>query len=168
MGNALLRPDPGLFVWTLLTFLVLLTILAKFAWRPLLRTLESRQATIRKSLDDALQAKKDLERLHVESAEIMRKARLDAESIVSQSRADADRLREEMKQKAKADADIVVRNAERQIQLETTRALQQIRHEAVDLSVAIASKLLQRNISKEDNEKLIDEALRQIDVTRSH
>jgi F-type H+-transporting ATPase subunit b len=73
-----------------------------------------------------------------------------------------------MKEKAKADADIVVRNAERQIQLETTRALQQIRHEAVDLSVAIASKLLQRNISREDNEKLIDEALRQIELTRSH
>jgi F-type H+-transporting ATPase subunit b len=67
-----------------------------------------------------------------------------------------------MKQKAQSDADIVVRNAERQIQIETARALQQIRLEAVDLSVAIASKLLQRNISKEDNEKLIDEALTQM------
>jgi F-type H+-transporting ATPase subunit b len=168
MNNPLVQPDPGLFIWTIITFLVLLAALAKFAWRPLLAALESRQDTIRKALDDAQQAKQDLERLHVESVEIIRKARLDAESIVSQSRADADRLREEMKQKAKADADVVVRNAERQIQLETTRALQQIRHEAVDLSVAIASKLLQRNISKEDNEKLIEDALRQIEVTRSH
>jgi F-type H+-transporting ATPase subunit b len=57
-----------------------------------------------------------------------------------------------------------VRNAERQIQLETARALQQIRHEAVDLSVMIASKLIGRNLSKDDNARLIDEALQQIDA----
>ena len=63
----------------------------------------------------------------------------------------------------------MLRNAERQIELETTRALQQIRQEAVDLSVTIASKLIQRNITKEDNDKLIDEALKQIESTpRSH
>ena len=55
-----------------------------------------------------------------------------------------------------------MKNAERQIQLETTRALEQIRHEAVDLSVMIASKIIQRNLSKEDNDRLIDEALRQV------
>ena len=77
-------------------------------------------------------------------------------------------FREELRGRAKAEAETLVANAERQIQLETSRALQQIRSEAVDLSVAIASKLLQRNISKEDNERLIDEALRQIDGTRSH
>ena len=68
-----------------------------------------------------------------------------------------------MKQKARAEADDIVKNAERQIQLETGRALQQIRHEAVDLSVMIASKLIQRNLSKEDNERLIDEALKQVE-----
>ena len=63
----------------------------------------------------------------------------------------------------------MLKNAERQIELQTTRAVQQIRKEAVDLSVTIASKLLQRNISKEDNEKLIADALAQIEsVPRSH
>ena len=78
------------------------------------------------------------------------------------SRSDAERLREEMRQKARAEADGIVKTAERQIQLETARAIQQIRHEAADLSVAIASKLIQRNLTKEDNEKLIDEALKQL------
>jgi F-type H+-transporting ATPase subunit b len=64
---------------------------------------------------------------------------------------------------ARGEAYGIVRNAERQIQLETARALQQIRHEAVDLSVMIASRIIQRNLSKEDNEKLIDEALRQVE-----
>ena len=71
-----------------------------------------------------------------------------------------------MKQKARAEADAIVRNAERQIQLELGRALQQIRHEAVELSVLIASKLIRRNLSKEDNERLIDEALQQIESRR--
>src|SRR6185436_575105 len=101
-----------------------------------------------------------------ESSQIMRQARVEAEAIISASRGDAERLREEMRQKAKAEADGLVKNAERQIQLETDRALQQIRHEAIDLSVMIASKILQRNLTKEDNERLIDEALKQVETRR--
>jgi len=167
MDNPLVQPDPGLYIWTILTFLVLLTLLAKFAWGPLLKALESRQETIRKSLDDAQKAKEELERLQHESAQIVRQARVEADAIITQSRTDAAHLREEMRAKAKEDADGIIKNAERQIQLETTRAIQQIRHEAIDLSVEIASKIIQRNLSKEDNEKLIEEALRQVE-TRQH
>lgn len=167
MDNPLVQPDPGLFIWTILTFLVLVTLLAKFAWRPLLKALDDRQAAIRKSLDEAVQARQELERLNVESAEIVRKARVEADAIVSASRSDGERVRQEMKQKARADADALVRHAERQIQLETGRALQQIRHEAVDLSVMIASKLIGRNLSKEDNERLIEETLRQVESRRN-
>jgi F-type H+-transporting ATPase subunit b len=166
MDNPLVQPDPGLFVWTILTFLLLLFLLTKFAWRPLLKALESRQDSIRKALDDAQQAKQELERLHAESAEMIRQSRVEADAIVTRSRADAERLREEMKQKARGEADAIVKNAERQIQLETGRALQQIRREAVDLSVMIASKLIQRNLTKEDNERLIEEALSQVDGTK--
>ena len=164
--NPLVQPDPGLFIWTILTFLVLVTLLARFAWRPLLQALDSRQELIRKSLDEAQQARQELERLQHESAQIIRQARVDAEAVVAQSRSDAARLRDEMRQKAKAEADGIVRNAERQIQLETQRALQHIRHEAVDLSVMIASKILQRNLTREDNEKLIEEALKQVETPR--
>ena len=166
MDNPLVQADPGLFIWTIVTFLVLLALLAKFAWKPLLAALDSRQETIRKSLEDAQRARQELERLNKESAEIVRKAHVEAESIISQGRADGERLREEVRQKARTEADHIVRNAERQIQLETGRALQQIRREAVDLSVMIASKIIQRNISKEDNERLIEDALKQIDAPR--
>src|SRR5262245_14357863 len=168
MDNPLVQLDPGLFIWTIATFLLLLTLLAKFAWKPLLQALEGRQQMIRKSLDDAQQAKQELERLQTESAQIIRAGRAEADAIISRSRSDAERLREEMRQKARAEADVVLRNAERQIQLETERALQQIRREAVDLSVMIASKLIQRNLSKEDNDKLIEEALRQMETQRQH
>jgi F-type H+-transporting ATPase subunit b len=99
----------------------------------------------------------------------LQNAQGEAVAIVEEARRDAERLREELRQRAKGEADKLIANAERQIQLETTRAVQQIRQEAVDLSVSIASKLLQRNISKDDNEKLIADALKQIEASpRSH
>jgi F-type H+-transporting ATPase subunit b len=164
--NTLVQPDPGLYIWTIVTFLVLVAALAKFAWRPLLEALERRQDAIRKSLDDAQKAKQELERLHVESQRILAAARSEADQILSATRSDANRFREELKQKAQAEATGIVKNAERQIELETARALQQIRTEAVDLSVAIASKLLERNLTKEDNERLIEETFKQIEGRR--
>ena len=165
--NPLVQPDPGLFIWTIVTFLGLLWALKKLAWGPLLEALETRQNAIRKSLDDAQQAKVELERLNAESARIIQQARAEGEAIVSQGRVDGDRLREEIRAKARTEADHIVKNAERQIQLETSRALEQIRREAVDLSVMIASKIIQRNLNKEDNERLIDDALKQVENRRN-
>ena len=164
MDNPLVQPDPGLFIWTILTFLVLVGLLAKFAWRPLLEALECRQTTIAKALDDAKAAQQELQRLQKESAEIMRQARIEAEAIIARSRTDADVLREELKQKSRAEAASIVKNAEQQIALETARAVQQIRHEAVNLSVEIASKILQRQVSREDNEALIEATLKQVEA----
>ncbi len=161
--NPLIRPDPGLYIWTIVTFLILVTLLARFAWRPLLQALDRRQAQIKQSLDDAQQAKQELERLQQESAQIIRQARAEAEQIVSNSRAYAEKLKDEIKAKARADAEVIVQNAERQIQTETRRALEQIRVEAADLSVMIASKLIQRNLTKEDNARLIEQALQQVE-----
>ena len=167
MDNPLVQVEPGLFIWTIFTFLVLLGLLAKFAWGPLLKALEERQETIRKSLDDADQATLELKRLQQESAQIIAEARAEAQSIVATSRAAAETVREDVKQKAKGEADALVRGAQRQIQLETARALQQIRHEVVDLSLAVASKLIKKNLTQEDNEALIQDSLAQIDASRN-
>ena len=161
--NPLVQPDPGLYIWTILTFLVLVALLAKFAWRPLLRALEERQATIRASLDEARKAREDLERVQADAERLLAEARVQAGQIIARTREDAGRFREELQQKAQLDAANLVKNAERQIQLETTRAVEQLRREAVDLSVTIASKILQRSVSKEDNERLIDDTLRQLE-----
>jgi F-type H+-transporting ATPase subunit b len=163
MNNPLVQPDPGLYIWTIVTFLVLVALLAKFAWRPLLAALDARQEAIRKSLDDVRQARQELEKVHADSAKILAQARAEADSIVSSTRADVNQFREEMRQKARAESEGIVKNAERQIAQETARALQQIRHEAVDISVGIASKLLQRNVSKEDNARLIEDTFKQIE-----
>ncbi len=162
MDNPLVQPDPGLFIWTILTFIVLLFLLGKFAWKPLLQALESRQESIRKSLDDAEQARQELEQVQSESARIVAKARADADTIIANSRADAAKLQEELKQKARAEADGILQNAEKQIQRQTEQSLGQIRGEAVEISLMIASKLIQRNLSEEDNTRLIEDTLKQI------
>jgi F-type H+-transporting ATPase subunit b len=166
--NPLVQPDPGLYIWTILTFLVLVGLLAKFAWRPLLTALEQRQQTIRQSLDDARRAREEVQRVQADATRILNEARTQAESIIADTRSDANRLRDELRQKAQADAASLLRNAERQIELDTARALQTIRQEAVELSVTLASKLLQRNLTKDDNERLIEDTLRKLDAPRPH
>jgi F-type H+-transporting ATPase subunit b len=157
MNNPLVAAEPGLYIWTILTFLGLVLLLRLMAWKPLLAMLKEREDMIARSLE--------LERLNVESQRILAQARTEAESIISRTRDDATRFREELKQKAQAEAAGIVKNAEKQIALETSRAVQQIRQEAVELSVAIASKLLQRNVSRADNERLIEDTFRQLEAT---
>ncbi|TDI13320.1 MAG: ATP synthase F0 subunit B [Acidobacteria bacterium] len=163
MDNPLVQPDPGLFLWTILTFLVLLVLLAKFAWKPLLALLDRREEMIRQSLDDADKAKQELQRLQQESKEILSKARVEAQSILAKSRSQAEKLKGELRQEAKVQADSILRDAEKQIQVETKKAIAVIKNEVVDLSLLVASKLIKRNLSKEDNQSLIEESLKQVE-----
>ncbi len=162
MVNPLVQPDPGLFLWTIFTFLTLVWALRRYAWGPLLRALDARQETIRKSLDDAEQARLALEQAQQASEKVMTDARAEAQSILAQSRAAAEAFQEESKQKARTEAEALVTAAQRQIQQETARAMQEIRRETVDLSLQIASKLIRKNLTPEDNDALIRESLGQI------
>ena len=163
MNNPLVTVDPGLYIWTIVTFGVLVLLLRKFAWGPLLAALDRREKMIAGAVDDARKAREELERVKQDSAKVLAEARKDAESIVARTRADAERLREELRTKAADEAAGIVTNAERRIQQETAKAIQQVRAEAVDVSLAIASKLLQRNVTKEDNERLIADVVNSLD-----
>jgi F-type H+-transporting ATPase subunit b len=167
MDNPLVQVEPGLAIWTILAFLALLFLLKKFAWGPLLRALDARQETIRKSLEDAQQARQAAEDANRNSEQILKQARAEAEAIVAASRTEAEKLREEMRQTAKADAETIMRDARTQINAETDRALRQIRGEIADISVDIATKLIRRNCSREANIDLIEETLNQIDTAGS-
>jgi F-type H+-transporting ATPase subunit b len=161
--NPLVQPDPGLYVWTILTFGVLVLLLRKYAWGPLLAALDRREKMIAGAVDDARKAREELERVKVDSAQVLTEARKEAETVVSRARADSAVLRDELRKKAADEAAGIVTNAERRIQQETAKAIQQIRAETVDLSLAIASKILQRNVSKEDNERLIADVVNSLE-----
>jgi F-type H+-transporting ATPase subunit b len=161
--NPLVRPDPGLYVWTIVTFGVLVLLLWKYAWGPLLAALDRREKMIAGAVDDARKAREELERVKQDSTKVLAEARKDAEGIVSRTRADAEKLREELRKKAADEAAGIVTNAERRIQQETAKAIQQIRGEAVDMSLAIASKILQRTVTKDDNERLIADVVNSLE-----
>ena len=166
MDNPLVQPDPGLYFWTIAVFLVLLFLLKKFAWGPLLAALEERQTGIRKSLDDADRATRELADVQTKASALVGKARMEADAILSEARADGVKIREELRNLAQQEAQAITRNAQQQIQLERDRAVSQLRQQAVELSVMIASKLIRRNLTREDNAALIEDALQQVESSR--
>lgn len=166
MDNPLVQLDPGLFFWTIAVFLTLLFLLKKFAWGPLLAALEERQAGIRKSLDDADTAKRELAEVQAKASALIGQARTEADAILSEARADGARMRQELRDTGQKEKEALIRGAQQQIQQERDRAVSDLRQEAVELSVMIASKLIRRNLTREDNAALIDDALEQVDSSR--
>ena len=156
----------GNAIWTLTIFVIVVVVLGRFAWGPVLALLQQREEFIHRSLSDAKREREEAEARLREYSAKLQGAQAEAVKIIEDARRDAERLRGELRERARNEADTIMKNAERHIQLETARALQQIRTEAVDLSVMIASKLIQRNLTKEDNERLIEEALKQVEGPR--
>ena len=160
--NPLVQLDPGLFIWTILTFLILFFVLAKFAWKPLLLALESRENTIKSSLQDAEKAKTELERLNVESEEIMAKARSEAQTIRVEAKSAAEKIKADVMIQAGEDAKKIRDEAQKQIKVEKAKAISEIRQEVVNLTMLVAEKVIRKNLSKEDNQSLIEDSIKHL------
>ena len=162
--NPLVQLDPGLFIWTIITFMVLFFVLAKFAWKPLLKMLQDREDMIRTSLDDAEKAKVELERLNEESEAIMAKARSEAQTILADGKAAAEKVKEDTVAKAKEQANKIREDAEKQILVEKDKAIADIKQEVVNISLSVAEKLIHKNLSDADNKALIEESLKKVNT----
>ena len=162
MDNPLVRVDPGLYIWTIATFVALAWLLRKYAWQPLLAALDERQKTIASAVENARLAREQLEKTQEQAGQLLAQARADAESLLVQARTDANVFREELRGKAAAEAEAITKNAEKQIQRETAKAVETIRREAIELSVTMASKLIRRQVSAQDQESLLQESLKEI------
>ena len=160
--NPLVKLDPGLFIWTILTFLILFFVLAKFAWKPLLAALESRENIIKSSLEDAEKAKTELERLNAESEEIIAKARSEAQTIRVEAKSAAEKIKADVMVQAGEDAKKIRDEAEKQIQVEKDKAINEIRQEVVNLTMTVAEKVIKKNLSKEDNQSLIEDSIKHL------
>ena len=160
--NPLTAVTPGLYIWTIITFLLLFYVLAKFAWKPLLGMLEERENLIKTSLNDAETARKELEKINLESEAIITKARTDAQSILSDGKAAAEKIKDDTVAKAKEEANKIKEEAKLQIKAEKDKAISDIKKEVVDLSISVAEKLINKNISEQDNSSLIEESLKEI------
>mgnify|MGYP000482603602 FL=1 len=160
--NPLVQLDPGLFIWTILTFLILFYVLAKFAWKPLLTALESRENIIKSALEDAEKAKTELERLNAESEEIMAKARSEAQTIRVEAKSAAEKIKADVMVQAGEDAKKIRDDAQKQIDVEKDKAIHEIRQEVVSLTMMVAEKVIRKNLSKEDNQSLIEDSIQHL------
>ena len=161
-SNPLVQLDPGLFIWTILTFLILFFVLSKFAWKPLLTLLESRENTIKSSLEEAEKAKQELERLNTESEAIISEARSEAQSIRVEAKSAAEKIKADIMAQAGEDAKKLRDETEKQIQVEKDKAIGEIRQEVVGLTITVAEKIIRKNLSKEDNQDLIEDSLKNL------
>ena len=162
MDNPLVQPDPGLYIWTIIVFLVLLFLLMKFAWKPLLAMLEKREDNIKQSLADAEKARDELVNVKEDTEKLLNEARTESQAIVAAGKKNAERMQEEIVDKAQSKSDALLADAKKQIQLEKDRAITDVRAEVVNLSMQVAEKLINKNLSKEDNLKLINDSLSSI------
>ena len=157
--NPLVQLDPCLFIWTILTFLLLYLVLSKFAWKPLLKALESRENDIQSSIEDAEKAKSELENLNHEAEKIITKARLDAQEIRSEAKISAEKIKADIRSQAENDAKKIKIEANIQIQVEKDKAISEIRQEVVTLTMLVAEKVIGKNLSVEDNQQLIEKSI---------
>ena len=162
MDNPLVQPDPGLYIWSIVIFLVLLFLLMKFAWKPLLVMLEKREDNIRKSLLDAEKARDELANVKEDTEKLLDKARTESQAIVAAGKKNAERMKDEIIDKAQSKSDALLVDAKKQIDIEKDRAIADVKAEVVNLSMEVAEKLIKKNLSKEDNLKLINESLNNI------
>ena len=162
MDNPLVQPDPGLYIWTIIVFLVLAFLLMKFAWKPLLAMLEKREDNIKLALLDAEKARDELANVKEDTEKLLNEARTESQAIVAAGKKNAERMQEEIVDKAQSKSDVLLADAKKQIQLEKDRAITDVRAEVVNLSMQVAEKLIKKNLSKEDNLKLINESLSSI------
>lgn len=161
----LLTPAYGTIFWTTLTFLLLLFILKKKAWGPILQALDEREKRIKESLEKADAAQKETEEALVKNQEIMDQAKKEAQELLAKSRKTAETTKEDILQKAKTEAASVLDRAKREIFLEKEKAVEDIRKQTAELSVMIASKLIGKTLSKDDHKNIIDDSLQKMAET---
>ena len=161
-SNPLLVLDPGLFVWTILSFLLLIFLLSKFAWKPLLKMLNEREEKIRTAIEKAENAEKKLETLNEQGEKILSDARSESQKLLLSPKETAQNLKEEIEREAKQKATSITDQARVQIQAEKNQVLSEIKNELSSFSIMIAEKLIKKNINKDDNMKLINESIEKV------
>lgn len=160
--DKLLQPDTGLMIWTVVTFVLVMLVLTKSAWKPILDAINAREAGIRENIERAEKANVEAnglrERYEAQLAEAQRKI----QEMVGQARTDGERARAELVAAAKAEADRIVEKGRRDLGGETEKLRQQLRAEVADLSLALAEKILNRSVDKKVADEIVNDSVRAV------
>ena len=155
----LLSPNVGLMFWTLIIFVLLLVVLAKFAFPPMLAAVEARERALLEAIEGAKADRAEAAELLAKHRAEMDNARIEAQRLIADGRAAGDRLRGEMLEQTRVQQQELLDRARREIEVERDRAVAELRREAVELAIAGASKVIDHNMDDAANRKLIDSFL---------
>ena len=151
--------DPGLFMWTIVTFLIVLMLLKWKAWGPLMSVLDKRAEDIKNALSAADRAKEDAEKASQDYEKLVQKARIEGQQIIADSKAAGEKVKNDIESVARENAEKMIGKAKTQIEAESQKALQEIKSSVVDLSIEAAEKIIEKNLDSEDNRKLVEKTL---------
>jgi len=152
----LISPEPGLIIWTLVTFGLLLVLLRVFAWKPLLGIIEERERSIRDSLEASRRAREEAETALEENRRILAEARKTAGGIVQKGEDEAGKVKEGILQRAREEHDELLRRGREEIERETRSAVREIRSVTADLALAAAEKLIEARLDDDANRRLVE------------
>ena len=152
-------PDTALFLWTVITFLIVLGILRWKAWGPLMEALDTRANQIEESLSKAEKVTADAEQQAAKNEEILNAARKEAQNIVAKARESGDKLKHKLEEDGKEQYNGMLEKAKEQIDAEKQKALNEIKDTVVDIAIQASEKVIKRNLNNEDNKKLIEKTV---------
>jgi F-type H+-transporting ATPase subunit b len=149
-------------VYTIAVFVILLVILSKLAFKPMLRSLQDRERTIRESLESAERDRAEAEVFFKEYWQRLEDAHQESAELLAEARQDADRVRRQIEAEARRAADDMLKNARKEIALARDSAVQDLHKRSANLAMAMAGEILKRQVSPEDHERLVEDALKQL------
>ncbi|HYG70532.1 MAG TPA: F0F1 ATP synthase subunit B [Anaeromyxobacteraceae bacterium] len=159
--------NPGLTLWTGITFLLLLAVLAKFAWGPIVKTLVERERSIREAIDTAKKERAEAEKLVAEQKDALVRAQREAAEIAKRNQQEVEKMRVELTERARKEADDLVAMARQQIAEEKAKAIAEIRGQVADLAIEAASRLVKANLDDKAQRALVEEYIRQLPAERA-
>ncbi|MFZ0453105.1 MAG: F0F1 ATP synthase subunit B [Ignavibacteriaceae bacterium] len=161
-GINLVEVNPGLIIWTIVTFIFLLIILKKVAWKPILTALDQRESAIKESLEKAEKAKEEAQKVLDENQANLAKAEEESKKIIDQSRAFAEKLKSQMLQESKQQAQKLVADASEEIERKKDAAFNELKNQIAEIAVQAAEKILKENVNKEMNKKIVNDYISEI------
>lgn len=159
----LVSPGIGLIFWMTLAFAILLWILGKFAWKPIMKSLKERENSIDEALHAADKAREDMKKLKFDNEQLLNEAKEERDEILKAARKVRDKIIDEARDKANNEANNIVENAKERIENEKMAAMTDLKNQLASLSIEIAEKILQRELSdKEKQEDYVQKLVNEI------
>lgn len=160
--DGLLNPEPGLVIWSGLTFLVVLALLTKFAWKPILGMLKAREDEINSSIAKAKEAQQEFARIEAQKAQMEAESRAERDAMLKEAREKVQQMLDEAHKRSQEEGDKLIEQARTQIEREKAGAIDDLKRQVAALSVQIAGKLIESNLQDADRqEKLIEKYLQE-------